>query len=156
MKKLIVSTISAFTVFSACADDIKVGMNIGTYHFNNPADYSVSMRSYNIDTGKITRRVIYESDIPVNNNNPGLYFIKDGWSVGFYKNSEFNTSYHAGYTFYKVFGGPIDITTGVVTGYTRYNVAPVLMPSFKIGYVRIGFLLPIKDIIPGITFAIEQ
>jgi hypothetical protein len=92
---------------------------------------------------------IHTPDHGQNNTNPGIYAIVDGWAAGVYRNSYKRTSAYFGYVVNA--WGPIDITVGAVTGYkkdpvTGYgwssgNVAPMLVPSMRLGYARV-FVIP--------------
>lgn len=66
-----------------------------------------------------------------NNFNPGLYYRSDeGWTGGFYYNSERRMSVYAGRTFtYSVHDWKFSATVGGVTGYQRAAVLPMLVPS---------------------------
>jgi hypothetical protein len=84
-----------------------------------------------------------------NNINPGIYAIHEGWTAGVYRNSYKRTSAYFGHVF-NVWG-PLDLTAGVVSGYKKDpvtgegwssgNVAPMLVPSVRLGHARI-FVIP--------------
>ena len=93
-----------------------IGFHLYTYHFDKSQGY--------------------------NNVNPGIYVVKDGWTAGAYYNSERKASAYAGYTFFKVFGVPIDITLGAITGYEKAAVLPLVVPSVAWKGVRLSLLLP--------------
>ena len=64
-----------------------------------------------------------------NNFNPGIYYrLAEGPVAGIYRNSVRRTSVYAGYTWHY---GRFDLTTGVVTGYTR-GAQPLLVPSMTL------------------------
>lgn len=69
--------------------------------------------------------------------NPGLYIeTSKGVTVGFYKNSECNTSGYAGYTFETRPYGPVrlGLMLGGVIGYNAFPVAPMVIPSVSVGF----------------------
>ena len=84
-----------------------------------------------------------------NNVNPGAFYrADDGLTVGAYCNSQSRSpnnpdaptcrpSAYAGVTW----GGDglVALTAGVVTGYT-YGPLPIVLPSIKLGPVRVGVL----------------
>ena len=89
---------------------LTLGVNVGTYHF--------------VDQNKH------------NNINPGLYLkcslttnLKHGVVMGVYKNSQYNTSLHAGYNYSLPYN--FDITLGVVSGYSYASIVPVVLPSWS-------------------------
>ncbi len=62
------------------------------------------------------------------NFNPGVYYRHDsGWTAGAYHNSFDKLSTYAGYEFREVYGLPVAIQVGIVTGYRR-SVQPVVAP----------------------------
>lgn len=74
-----------------------------------------------------------------NNANPGLYANVQGFTAGFYCNSESRSplfprapackvSTYVGYT---VDIGPVSLTAGVITGYVR-GTTPMLLPSVRL------------------------
>ena len=75
---------------------------------------------------------LFSQHIPAasyNNVNPGLYYrLAEGPVAGFYRNSVRRTSLYTGYTWQY---GRFDITTGVVTGYSR-GIQPLLVPSMAL------------------------
>lgn len=69
-----------------------------------------------------------------NDVNPGVYAQFDnGVTVGTYFNSERRQTFYAGKTFNLY--GPIDLTVGVITGYSAASVLPMAVPSAR---VRLG------------------
>lgn len=95
---------------------LAIGLHIGTYHFDRSKDY--------------------------NEFNPGVYALCDGWTAGAYHNSERRVSVYAGRTFDV---GPVDVTLGAVTGYSRAPLVPLVVPSYKIrGGPRVSLLLPLE------------
>jgi len=65
-----------------------------------------------------------------NNVNPGFYIrANNGFTAGAFYNSERHTSVYAGVT--HAFG-PVDLTFGLITGYRRAKVLPMLAPSYKL------------------------
>lgn len=68
-----------------------------------------------------------------NNANPGLYLrTESGLTAGAYYNSERRMSAYAGYT---QEWGPVGVTVGVITGYKRAAVLPMLVPSVRLGRI---------------------
>jgi hypothetical protein len=65
-----------------------------------------------------------------NNVNPGLYWVHGGAVVGAYRNSERGNSAYAGRVFES---GPFSLVAGVVVGYKRRPVMPMLLPSVRVG-----------------------
>lgn len=106
---------------------VTIGVNLGTLHF---------------DPG-------YE------NFNPGVYVTVDNVSGGVYRNSFGKLSAHAGYVFRGVFGSPIDINVGVVTGYPRAPVLPLILPSIKVYGFRFSLLLPVDKSSGGVHVSYE-
>jgi len=87
-----------------------------------------------------------------NNVNPGLYIYKDGWTAGTYYNSERRQSFYGGYTFEGELIGPVSwgLTVGLITGYSRAKVLPMVVPTLSIpdrilgGTVRVAFIPPVS------------
>ena len=86
--------------------DTRIGLHIGSQHFGKTADQ-------------------------FNNTNPGVYVYHDGWTAGTYYNSERKQSAYAGYTIEGALVGPFSygLTLGAITGYSRANVLPMVVPS---------------------------
>lgn len=64
-----------------------------------------------------------------NNVNPGVYYrLKEGPVAGLYRNSIRRASLYAGYTWQY---GRFDLTTGVVTGYSK-GAQVLLVPSVRV------------------------
>ena len=73
-----------------------------------------------------------------NNFNPGAYYIhSSGATIGTYYNSERRQSVYAGWTWDY---GPWRLQAGVITGYRRAAVLPLIAPSVSLGY---GFRLTV-------------
>lgn len=84
----------------------------------------------------------------MNNINPGLYYRTDaGWTAGGYCNSESRSerfpdapqckvAAYAGRSFEV---DPVTLTAGVITGYDTGTI-PMILPSLKLGHLRIGFV----------------
>lgn len=118
IRKIIASAAVALLATSANADT--VGIHIASWH----------------------------SEQGLNNINPGLYYRTDaGWTAGAYCNSESRSarfpdasrcqvSAYAGRSFEV---GPFTLTAGVITGYAMGTV-PMVLPSLKLGQLRIGFV----------------
>jgi hypothetical protein len=93
-----------------------------------------------------------------NNLNPGLYLQHaSGMTVGSYYNSERKQSYYGGYTFKPLDRFPnLDVTAGVVSGYSKVHTIPFVLPSYtvfktdegvraRLGYMpRIGSFQPVN------------
>lgn len=92
-----------------------------------------------------------------NGVNPGVYVVmKSGATAGVLRNSESRTSFYAGET---VQVAPhLDIVIGAITGYTSHPVVPFLIPSVKMGPVRMSFLIakPFGYGADAIHFSIEK
>jgi len=114
---------------------LTLGVNVGTYHFERQSEH--------------------------NNINPGLYVScqvspKGSVVLGGYKNSQYNQSYHIGYKYQLWQEGShgLDLTTGVVTGYTYAKIVPVLLPGYTFktsgpATIRISFIPPIAKKVDG-------
>lgn len=94
---------------------LAIGLHIGTYHFDRDRGY--------------------------NEVNPGIYAECDGWAAGAYYNSQRAVSVWGGKQFDRVLG-PVDVTVGLVAGYSRAALLPLVVPSVKIGSARLSLLLP--------------
>lgn len=67
------------------------------------------------------------------NFNPGVYVRwSSGITMGGYYNSERRTSLYAGYTHQ---WGSFALTAGLITGYERRAVMPMLVPSVRLGAI---------------------
>ena len=98
-------------VFAFSCDKPVTGWHVNTYH----NDRSVGYREDNI----------------------GIYFrCENGFTAGSYKNSDWKHSDYVGYT---QSVGVIDITVGLVSGY-KIEPTPVVIPSVKIGVLRVAYL----------------
>ena len=73
--------------------------------------------------------------------NPGFYVMCDGYTAGAYHNSEGGASAYVGYT---VSVGPVDLTVGVVGGYSA-GPMPMVIPSVRlpVAGLRLALLPPI-------------
>jgi len=69
----------------------------------------------------------------LNSFNPGVYISSQetGWTAGYYHNSIRHGSFYVGKTFR--LSQHWDITLGGVTGYYKMPVAPLIVPSYRIG-----------------------
>jgi hypothetical protein len=64
------------------------------------------------------------------NANPGAYARwTNGMTLGAYYNSERHMSMYAGYTYQH---GPFAVTAGLITGYERRPVMPMIVPSVRL------------------------
>jgi hypothetical protein len=78
-------------------------------------------------------------DQPWNDVNPGLYARFDnGVIVGTLRNSERTQSYYAGWSRDWPLTTHIDagITLGLITGYKRADVLPLVVPSIRLGFTE--------------------
>lgn len=65
-----------------------------------------------------------------NNWNPGAYARwTNGMTLGAYYNSERHMSMYAGYTYQH---GPLAVTVGLISGYERRAVMPMIVPSVRL------------------------
>ena len=69
-----------------------------------------------------------------NEFNPGIYAECEGPTIGTYYNSVRERSTYIGWTEHF---GPFSLTAGFVSGYHPRNAIPMLIPSVKVGNVRI-------------------
>lgn len=102
-----IAALAVATSTAMHADTIKtVGMHIGSVHL--PA------RDFN-------------------NANLGLYLRTErGITAGAYYNSERRMSVYGGYTHE---WGPVGVTVGLITGYQRAAVLPLVVPSVRLGRI---------------------
>lgn len=85
-----------------------------------------------------------------NELNIGPYVQCDSIVAGAYYNSERNVSFYIGkqYSY---------LTIGLVSGYKRNVVVPLIVPSIKLNDTfRLSFVPPIKGISGAIHFSIEK
>jgi hypothetical protein len=92
-----------------------------------------------------------------NNANVGVYLQhQSGLTAGSYYNSERKQSYYGGYTF-KPFDrfSRLDVTLGIVSGYSMKRLTPFMLPSYA-AYesddgmrIRLGFLPRIGSFQPA-------
>lgn len=85
---------------------------------------------------------------------PGVYASCDGVVAGALRNSQGKPSVYAGYTFNH--DGVFGLTVAGATGYSLAPVIPVVVPSVKIGHVRVGALLPTRYSSAGVHFSLEM
>ena len=84
----------------------------------------------------------FDTRIPHNDVNPGVYAVCDDWVAGNYRNSQWRNSAYVGRVWH---AGRIDIVTGAITGYRAAKVLPFVAPSMKVGeHLRIALLPPVK------------
>lgn len=118
MKKIIALFLFFFIAFSAWAspcEDTRIGLHVGTYHFDRDTKYKEF--------------------------NPGVFVSCNNFTAGTYANSEYKQSYYFGYLFeYKALG----LFVGGVTGYADnlYKLQPMLIPSIRVPDtpIRINYL----------------
>lgn len=78
----------------------------------------------------------------LNGKNPGLYVhTEQGYIGGIYKNSLEKTSVYGGYGISRAtWAGEFSIMGGLITGYQKNPINPMLIPSYKSGIVRLALL----------------
>ncbi|WKB52992.1 hypothetical protein [Eleftheria terrae] len=83
----------------------------------------------------------------LNNVNPGVYVLHDGWTAGVYRNSYRRPTVYGGYS-WNLYRGDwvrLDLTAAVATGYrqeTGQALRPIVLPSVAFGgdtRVRISY-----------------
>lgn len=90
---------------------------------------------------------------------PGIYAVSpENITFGAYSNSVGKTSLHVGKTFdskFNLAGEKYSLTLGLVTGYEK-PLLPMIVPSVKIGNMRITYIPEIKNFSYGaLTAAVE-
>lgn len=110
-----------------CASLI-LGAHLATYHFDRSRDY--------------------------NEVNLGAYVQCGQVVAGVYHNSERGVSVWGGHQFARVVG-PVDVTVGLVAGYKRSPVLPMLVPSVRLGHARLSLLLPLEKGGGGVHLSTE-
>lgn len=120
MKKILIIFIVLFFSNITNAETI-IQLHTFSYHINRTTDY--------------------------NESNFGLgikHYVKtdEYISLGFYKNSEYDTSKYVGFG-YNVYKSDIsvNISYGIVMGYKSNNVLPYIIPVIKYKKVSLSFLL---------------
>lgn len=109
-------------------DAFILGLNLATYHFDRSRDYCET--------------------------NPGIYVLhrESRLAGGMYRNSECNLSAWAA----KQWGwAPFTLSVGVVIGYSRAAVLPLVVPSVKLGPARLSLLPPVEKRGGGLHLSIE-
>lgn len=103
----------------------------------------------------------FERDLGHNEFNPGLGYERDynddiSWAVGYYKNSLSKPTFYGvvNYLPYKLSDSwRVGLTGGLLTGYNKSDVVPLLAPSIEWRGSRIGlqfFVVPsIKPYVDG-------
>lgn len=86
----------------------------------------------------------YHDQPGYNNFNPGVYAkLENGATAGFYYNSNRRMSAYVGYTL-ETPGKWFALTLGAITGYERWPVMPLAVPSVRLGddelAVRLSFI----------------
>jgi hypothetical protein len=81
--------------------------------------------------------------------NPGLYLRENDWIVGVYRNSACKPSFLLGKVVWK--DGNFEVLAGAITGYPQRKLTPALIPSYKLGHLRISPLA-----LTGIHFSYER
>lgn len=106
----------------------------------------------------------YHSTPGYNNTNPGVYVFHNGWTAGTYYNSERNQSYYAGYTWEYPLGSMVRVgaTAGVITGYKRADVLPMVVPSVAVSIpggfgtaARLSFIPPVGGMPTVLHLSVE-
>lgn len=133
MKRIIACL--AVTIGATAAQCATVGVHLGTAHFGQ---YGKTMSS----------------------ENPGIYIEDGGYTAGIYRNSYSKPSTYAGYTG-RWASGMLSLTAGVVTGYPRAVISPLLVPSIRIGvggmFARLAYLpKPHSHGASGVHLSIER
>ena len=103
MKKLLITAVLAISSL-AQAEDARIGVHLGSYHFSSDG----------------------------NNVNPGIYGVVDGWTAGTFYNSKRRQSFYGGYTWesdeWKRLSAAV--TLGLITGYGKGATPyPMVIPS---------------------------
>lgn len=109
-----------------CAS-LVLGIHLATYHFNREEKYQ--------------------------NFNPGVSIECNNYQFGSYYNSHKKTSVYGAYNIKRLVG-PIDLSLGLVTGY-KMPLTPLVVPSVKLGDVRISLLIPTSMNSGGLHFSKE-
>lgn len=125
MKKLLsLFLVLVFSTF-AQAQETKVGLHLFSHHFG--------------DGGK--RGYWWEPNYEFNNNNYGVYAVRDGWTGGVFYNSERRTSIYAGYTWETEQWNRLSaaVTVGAITGYRPgMRPYPMVVPSVAWNHGLLG------------------
>lgn len=89
--------------------------------------------------------------------NPGVYVRADsGLTLGAYRNSIGRDSVHAGWT-WETSDRRWALTAGVVSGYDLSRVGPLLVPSVRLGPVRLSYLAKARrDGSQGVHLSLEK
>jgi hypothetical protein len=128
-------------------DQLVLGLHLISYHSRD--EIAVEREKCFVSPARRLCRQEVETVRP-NNTNPGLY-VRDeatGFGGGFYKNSEYKLSAHVDWTASPV--KYIGLTFGVVSGYQRASLIPVVVPSVAIplgeqAAARLSFLSGVKS-----------
>lgn len=122
-------------------DALILGLHLATAHFGAPANAHFQ------------------------NVNPGIYLrTEQGLTLGAYRNSNNRHSNYVAWT-WSTADGRWSITAGAVTGYPRYPVSPLLVPSVRIPFsnvpggwaARIAYLpKPHNRGASGMHFSVER
>ncbi len=125
---------------------LAIGLHIGTYHSEPLADPKFDAISPGVVPFKVagTRPRLKAF-------NPGLYAICDSAVVGAYRNSLGRASVYGAYSLPV---GPFDVALGGVTGYDK-PVIPLVVPSLRVGHVRLSLLLPYEKGAAALHFSLE-
>ena len=103
----------------------------------------------------------YHDEPGYNNFNPGIYTkLENGLTVGFYYNSNRRMSAYVGYTL-ETPGKWFALTVGGITGYDRWPVTPLVVPSVRIGddelALRVSFVPKVeKSGTNAVHFSVEH
>lgn len=84
--------------------------------------------SFGVHIASVHSNCCMESGRHWNNSNAGVYLRSDRWVVGGFYNSLYKPSMYVAYVY--PLTSYLDLTTGLVGGYNRYPVVPLLSPSF--------------------------
>jgi hypothetical protein len=110
-----------------CAS-LVLGLHLATYHFNREEKYQEI--------------------------NPGVSVACEEWQAGVYYNSYKDVSVYGTRVFRNVYNTGIDVAVGAVLGYS-VPVLPLVVPSYKIGDVRISLIPPVNKQTGGIHMSVE-
>lgn len=95
--------------------------------------------------------------LDLQDRNPGIYArTAAGLTIGAYRNSVGRNSVHAGWT-WETADRRWALTAGVVSGYSRGRVGPLLIPSVRLGAARLSYLPKARrDGSHGVHLSVER
>jgi hypothetical protein len=131
MKTAIVAAAAAGLIGAAHADlpmPASIGVHVATAHFTS-GEEQMGPRGWN-------------------SVNPGVYARwGNGVTVGGFRNSEYRTSFYAGWTLADK-SDTLALIVGGVTGYDRSPVLPLVVPSVRIGLGNTGISARLSLLLP--------